>query len=193
MRSYLYRRHLDEGEEIHDIAYRHWLILKKKVWQPFTFALIPPVVIMFFLPYLWPLLLIWFLVGVTWYILKFFEWYYDCLLITNVGIIDIERRGVFDNTSKRIEYHMIDGVSYTIQGFVPTLLNYGDLVIDKLGAGMQINLQDAGNPRRVDRSIMKYQEKFLKSKSYTDHEALKGMLAEMIANHAQKGGGKSKQ
>ena len=176
---------MDEGEEVCDVAYRHWLVLKKKLWKPFTFCLLPSVVLFVFVPFTWPVLLIWFGVGVFWYALKFFEWYFDCLLITNVGIIDIERRGIFDNTSKRIEYHMIDGVSYTIAGFLPTVLNYGDLVIDKLGAGMQINLKDCGNPRRVDRSIMKHQERFVKSKSFTDHEALKGMLAEMIANHAQ--------
>jgi hypothetical protein len=186
IRYILYRRHLDEGEEIYDVAYRHWLILKKKVWKPFLFCILPSVLLYIFLPMLWPVVIPWFAFGIAWYILKFFEWYYDCLLITNIGLIDIERRGVFDNTSKRIEYHMIDGISYQITGFLPTVLNYGDMIIDKLGAGVQINLKDAANPRRVDRTIMKHQEKFVKSKSFTDHESLKGMLAEMIATHANK-------
>lgn len=190
VKYFLYSRHLDEGEVIYDVAYRHWFILKVKLWKPVTFCLLPPLVLFYFFPVLWPIFALWFLVGIGYYFLKFFEWYYDCLLITNVGIIDIERRGVFDNTSKRIEYHMIDGISYTITGFLPTMLNYGDIVIDKMGMGLQINLNDAANPRKVDRTIMKCQEKFIKDKSFTDHESLKGMLAEMIATHAKKHGTK---
>ena len=187
----LYQRHLDEGEEIYDVVHRHWLILKVKVWKAATFGLIPPVILFFFFPAFWPLLFLWFLVGLAAYIMKFLEWYFDCLLVTNIGLIDIERRKIFYNTSKRIEYHMIDGISYTVQGFLPTLLNYGDIIVDKMGSGVQINLSDASNPRKVDRTIMKFQEKFIQDKSFTDHETLKGMLSEMIASHVKQHGTKT--
>lgn len=188
IRYLLYNRHLDEGEEIFDVVRRHWLILKLKIWKSTTFGIIPPIVIFYFFPLFFIVCLVWLIAGVVHFVIKYMEWYYDCLLITNVGIIDIERRGIFDNTSKRIEYHMIDGISYTIQGFLPTVLNYGDIVIDKMGMGLQINLSDAANPRKVDRTIMKHQEEYIRGKSFTDHETLKGMLAEMIATHAKENG-----
>ncbi len=183
-----YRRHLDEGEEIFYVVNRHWFILKKKTWKPVLFGILPPVLVFYLFPMFFIVCLVWLIAGLTNFAIKFMEYHYDCLLVTNIGVIDIERRGIFDNTSKRIEYHMIDGISYTIQGFLPTVLNYGDIVIDKMGMGMQINLADAANPRKVDRIIMKYQEKFIKEKSFTDHETLKGMLAEMIATHAKENG-----
>lgn len=184
----LYKSHLDEGEKILAVVHRHWLVAKKKIWKASTFGIMPSILMFVFFRDLWPVALIWFLIAAFVYILKMLEWYLDCLVITNVGILDIERRGVFDNTAKRIEYHMMDGVSYTIQGFLPTLMNYGDIVIDKLGGGMQINLQDAPNPKKVERMIMKYQEKFVRDKSFSDHEALKGMLAEMITTHVKQHG-----
>ena len=188
IRHVFYKGHLDEGEEIFEVARRHWLILKLKLWKSTTFGIIPPIILFYFFPMFFIVSLVWLIGGVTHFIVKYLEWYYDCLLITNIGVVDIERRGIFDNTSKRIEYHMIDGISYTIQGFLPTVLNYGDLVIDKMGSGIQINLEDAANPKKVDRAIMRYQEQFIRSKSFTDHETLKGMLADMIATHAKKHG-----
>jgi len=187
-RDFLYKSHLDEGEKVLAVVHRHWLVAKKKIWKASSFGIIPSILMFVFFRDLWPIALIWFAVGACVYVLKMSEWYFDCLIITNLGILDIERRGVFDNTAKRIEYHMIDGVSYTIHGFLPTLLNYGDIVIDKLGGGMQINLKDAPNPKNVERMVMKFQEKFVREKSFSDHEALKGMLADMITTHVKKHG-----
>ena len=187
-RHVFYQRHLDDGEIILHVARRHWLILKIKIWKATTFGMILPFLLFLLFPMFFIVSLIWFILGVTKFTLKYFEWHHDCLLITNLGIIDIERRGLFYNVSKRIEYHMMDGISYSIQGFLATLLNYGDVVIDKMGSGVQINLEDAANPRGLDRVIMRYQEKFVREKSFTDHETLKGMLAEMISTHAQQGG-----
>lgn len=187
--NYLYKKHLDEGEEILEIVHRHWFILKMKCWKATTFGIFPPIIIWFFYPGFWPVLLCWLVVGITAYIIKFIEWYFDCLLITNLGIVDIERRGLFDNASKKIEYHTIDGISYEIKGMVPTLLNYGDIVIDKMGSGIRINLSDAPNPAKINRKILEYQEEYVKDKMFTDHEALKGMLSEMIATHVKQHGG----
>ena len=82
---------------------------------------------------------------------------------------------------------MIEGIGYKIKGFWQTVFNFGDVTIDKLGAHTSIVLLDAGNPRGVERKVMRYQEKFLKSKSIRDHDTLKGMLAEMISYHVQSG------
>lgn len=183
-----YQRHLEDGEKILAIAHRHWLVLKLKIWKASSFCILPSIACLIFFPTLWLFWIVWLSVGVVWYFFKFLEWYFDCLLITTSGVVDIERRGIFDNVAKRIDYNTIDGISYTIQGFLPTLFNYGDIVIDKMGSGVHINLKDAANPRHVEKLIMKYQEQFVEEKSFTDHEVLKGMLADMIAVHAKKYG-----
>lgn len=183
-----YRRHLEEGEKIITVAHRHWLVLKLKIWKASSFCIFPSVICLIFFPALWMFWVVWLSVGIVWYFFKALEWYLDCLLITNLGVVDIERRGIFDNVAKRIDYNTIDGISYTIKGFLPTLFNYGDIVIDKMGSGVHINLADAANPRKVEKMIMKYQEQFVEEKSFTDHEVLKDMLADMIAVHAKKYG-----
>lgn len=188
MKHYFYQKFLEDGEEIVEIAYRHWIVLKMKIWKASSFCIMPSIILFIFFPYLWPILIVWFLCGVVWYFLKFMEWYYDCFILTNIGIIDVERHGVFHNTAKRIDYNTIDGVSYTVQGFLPTILNYGDITIDKMGSGVHISLEDAAKPQEIERKIVEYQEKYVKEKTFMDHEALKGMLADMIATHVKKYG-----
>jgi hypothetical protein len=188
MKYWLYNSHLEEGEEILFVVHRHWLVLKKKIWKASTFGVLPPVVLFYFFPAFWPVFAIWFSIGVFAYFMKFLEWAFDCLLVTNLGVIDIERKGIFDNTSKRLEYETIDGVSYTLKGFLPTVLNYGDIIVDKMGSDISINLDDAANPKVVSKKIMECQEKYINGKSFTDHEALKSMLADMIATHVKKYG-----
>ncbi|MBU1151191.1 hypothetical protein KJ632_00005, partial [Patescibacteria group bacterium] len=128
---------------------------------------------------------IWLTVGFAGMLYHFIDWYYDAWLLTNFGILDIEKNGLFDKTSTRIEYHMIEGISYTVKGFIPTILNYGDITIDKMGAQTSVILKEAAAPKQVERMIMKYQERFVTEKSYRDHSALKDMLSEMIAYHIQ--------
>jgi len=188
-REALYKKHLDDGEEIIEIVHRHWFILKKKVWKATTFGILPPLIIFVFYPGFWPICLAWLVVGIVFYIFGFLDWYFDCLLLTNEGVIDVERKGIFDNASKKIEYHTIDGISFEVKGVLPTLLNYGHIVIDKMGSGIHINLYDAPNPAAVNKKIMDYQTEFVKERMFSDHEALKGMLAEMIATHVKEKGG----
>jgi hypothetical protein len=67
------------------------------------------------------------------------------------------------------------------------MFNYGDIIIDKLGAQTQLILKDAANPKRVERRVLKCQEKYISARSVRDHGALKDMLSEMIAYHVQSG------
>ncbi len=100
-------------------------------------------------------------------------------------MVDVERNGLFDITATRVEYHMMEGMSYTIKGVLPTFLNYGDITVDKLGAQTFVVLKDASRPKKLERLVMKYQEQFVSERSVRDQHALKGMLSDMIAYHVQ--------
>ena len=82
---------------------------------------------------------------------------------------------------------MIEGIAYTISGFWRTLLNFGDITIDKIGAKTSVVLKDAANPKKLERKVMAFQEKYVSERSIKDHQNLKDMLANMIAYHMQNG------
>jgi len=184
-RERIFTGFLDDGEKILDIAHRHIIILKIDSAKTAFFGIFLPGALALVFPQFLLAFAIWGGVGLFGLLYHFIDWYYDCWLLTNVGVIDIERNGLLDITSTRIEYHMMEGMSYTIKGFLPTIFNYGDIVLDKLGAKTSVLLKDATNPKKLERTIMKLQEKYIYDRSIRDHHALKDMLSDMIAYHIQ--------
>lgn len=182
---YFYRRYLDEGERILDVAHPHILIFKVRASKSSFFGILLPVLLYLFFPMFWFFFSIWFAIGLFAIFYHFIDWYFDCWLLTNFGVIDLDRHGLFSMTSTRIEYHMIEGISYTIKGFWRTVFNFGDITIDKLGAKTSVILLDAAHPQKIERKVMEFQEKYVSERSIRDHHALKDMLADMIAYHVQ--------
>lgn len=181
----LYSSHLDDGEKILNVARRHIFIFISDAFKAIFFGLVIPIGLFILVPEFFNFCLIWMGVGLLFVFYHFIDWYFDAWLITNVGIIDIERHGLFERNSTRCDYHLIEGVSYTIKGVIPTLFAYGDIMLDKLGAQTQVILKDAAFPKNVERLLIRYQEKYVKERSVRDHVALKDMLSEMIAYHVQ--------
>lgn len=182
---YFYSRYLDDGEKILDVVHRHILVFKTEAAKPAFFGVFLPILFYLFFPQMWLLCLIWAFSGLCGIFFDFIDWYFDCWLLTNFGVVDLDRAGLFSMTSTRVEYHMIEGISYTIQGFWRTMLNYGDITIDKLGANTSVALKDAAHPQHIERKIMDFQERYVAERSLRDHQALKDMLADMIAYHVQ--------
>ncbi|MFA5821189.1 MAG: PH domain-containing protein [Candidatus Gracilibacteria bacterium] len=185
LRDKIFSGHLDEGEKILYIAHRHVLVFKLKSFKVFNLGILAPTILFLFFPQALVVFLVWWTIGVGGVLYHFIDWYFDAWLITNIGVIDVERNGLFERTSTRIEYYMIEGIAYTIKGFTQTVFNYGDITIDKMGAATQVVLRDAASPKKIERLIMKYQEQYVADKSIRDHSALKNMLSEMIAYHVQ--------
>lgn len=185
MSSYFFSKFLDDDERVLHVAHRHILVFAYDSGKTFFFGLVIPALMYWAFPNLFLAWGIWGAVGLFGIFYHFIDWYFDVWLLTNVGVIDIDRNGFFDITSTRIEYHMMEGVSYTIRGFWRTIFNFGDVTIDKLGAQTSVALEDSVHPKRLESRILEYQDKYVTSRSIRDHQALKNMLSEMIAYHVQ--------
>lgn len=186
-RDRIFSSFLDDGEKIMHVAHRHIIIFKMDSAKPMFFGVVIPIILYLFFPQAWPIFALWGIAGLLGIFYYFIDWYYDAWLLTNTGVVDIERNGMFDITATRVEYHMMEGMSYTIKGVLQTFLNYGDITIDKLGAQTRMVLKDAASPKKLERLVMKYQEKFVNERSVRDHYTLKGMLSDMLAYHVQSG------
>lgn len=182
---YFYSRYLDDGEKIVDVAHRHILTLKIHASKTMFFGIVLPIIFYLFFPGAWFVSVLWVCVGIFGLFKHFIDWYFDCWLLTTYGVVDLDREGLFSMTSTRVEYHMIEGISYTVKGFWNTMMNVGDITIDKLGAKTSVVLLDAAHPQELERKIMDFQEKYVAERSVRDHQALKDMLADMIAYHVQ--------
>ena len=182
---YFFRNYLEDSERILDVAHKHILVLKVKTAKVSFFGIFVPVLFYLMFPKLLLIVIVWLIIGGCAMLYYFIDWYFDVLILTKVGVIGVSKDGLFEVTATRVEYHMIEGISYTIKGFWHMLFNFGDIIIDKMGAKTSVVLHDAANPKKLERKIMKYQEEFVAEKSIRDHQELKGMLANMIAYHVQ--------
>lgn len=188
---YFFKGHLQDGEKILFIAHRHFYILFRDSFKTFFFGIFLPFGVFVLFPQLILAIGIWWFIGILGMIYHFIDWYFDAWIITNQGVIDIERNGLFDKESKRVEYEMIDGMEYKVGGFLPTVFNFGDIGIDTMGTTMSLLLKDAANPKKIEKIVIGFQEKHVKNKSFSDYNTLKEMLASMIAHHAKSGGFKN--
>ena len=184
--NFLFTSYLEDDEDVFLVCHKHIWTHRKPLTKEFILGLALPVIFYFVYP---PFLLLWGVwgfIGLLRFIYKIADWYYDAWLITNMGIIDVEWNGFFSRQSSRIEYHTIDGIQYTVQGFWPTILNYGQVQLQQVGGAVIVNLSDAVNPRNVERQVLKIQEQVVNDKSRREHEALKDILAGLVQSSMRK-------
>jgi len=179
----LFKSHLEEDEKILEVLHRHSYVYFRDSFKTLFFGMILPVLGYLIFPSLIFVFFVWLVIGFFGMVYHFLDWYYDVWIITNFGVIDIEVNGIFDKNAKRVEYTAIDALGYKINGVVATLLNFGDVTIDTMGTHMSLVLKEAPNPKKIEKLVVKYQERFVEESSFQDHEALKDMLAGMIAYH----------
>lgn len=181
----MFKSHLDPTEEILEVCHRHPLVMSKDMVRVLFFGFFVPL----FLYYLFPeggvFFLLWGAISIVKLMYVLLNWYHDALLITNISLLKVAWYGFFNRTSARLEYPNIEGLTYSIQGFRKTVLNYGDVSISHSSGSVAIHLPDAINPPRVERLVLSYQEKFVSDQSLKDSQSLKNLLITMLRHHAK--------
>jgi len=185
LRHFIFSSYLEDGEKIFEVIRRHILVFKLAAAKTSFFGLVVPGFLWFLIPQARIAYVIWIAVGLLGLSYHYMNWYYDVWLLTNRGIIDIERKGYLDVRATRIEYHLIEDITYTIKGLMQTIFNYGDIMIDKMVARVSVTLKDCPNPKKAERLIKRYQKKYVFERSVKDHDKLKDMLSDMISYHVQ--------
>lgn len=181
----IFSKHLEGGEKVLYSVHKHWIDILKTVLEVGFFG--------FFIP--WGLYflgfnsILFFWVAVTWSVLAYLrflyilmDWYSDVWLITSLGIIIIEWRGLFSNTATRLGYEDIEGVAYDINGFWPTMLKYGNMTL-KVMSGNNMDLKLVSSPQKVELAIIRFQDQFLNEKDMQDAGNLKNLLSQMVSHH----------
>lgn len=186
--NYFFGEYLEKGEKVHAVVHRHIAVMTPILFKILIIGFIFPIGIMFFFPVLFWLMVAWMIMGVLRIFYDLYDWYYYVWLITDRGVLDIRSPGLFEVSTARVEYHMVEGVSYTIAGFWRTVLGFGDVTIQKVGSGSVMTMEGANNPKRIERLVLKYQEEYMEHHNYSSHDTLKSLLSNMLYEHIKKVG-----
>ncbi len=183
--SKLFHHYLEPGEEIYDVFHRHPAVMLPDMMRIGFFGYLIPAFLYYLFPDVGVLFFIWMFISTIRVLYVVMHWYHDAILLTSVSLLCVAWEGFFDRTSSRLEYPMVEGVSYEFRGLRQNIFNYGMVSIARAGSTNPLVLKEAMNPRKVERRVMAQQEKFVSHQSLKDADALKSLLTTLIRHHAK--------
>jgi len=156
---------LHESEKILLVQRKHWYIIATQgsffflaVIFPFIVAIIifqssaGPILREYFeyalLVYGGWLLLLWMMFFIMWT-----NYYLDALVITNKRVIDIEQFSLFSRDIVDVPMEKIQDIKVKVSGFLPTMLNFGDVHIQTAGQSPEIIVRNLMEPDKVQKIV----------------------------------------
>lgn len=183
---YFFHRHLDEEETILLVVQKHWLLGLRALWLPtLVFLAVWSVPLFFRITNVVYGAAIAALAVAIWWIRNFLDYYLDAWLVTNKGVIDLAWHGWFHRSSTRVLYSDVEGVGYEIKGIAGTLLNFGEMQLEKISTGTAITMPFVHTPKRVEATILEAMEAYVLKKNLRDATTVKTILAEIVASTLQ--------
>lgn len=150
------------------IIRRHWFIMVGPILVLIFFLIFPSI---FFTasPYFYPAikenreiqpminfsLSIYILILILYLFIWWSDYYLDIWIITNKRLIDIEQKGLFNRHVSEMNVDNIQNVTIQIEGIIPTLLKFGNLLVETAGEG-QFKIKDAPNLYQAKDLLLKF-------------------------------------
>jgi membrane protein YdbS with pleckstrin-like domain len=152
------------GEIVAIFLHRHWFTITVKLVLIIVMILLPILLYPFieqllqnYVPisatlfvYTVYYMIVWsfFIYTVTMYLL-------DSWVVTNERILNNTQHGFFNRTVSEMELSRIQDVTVFVEGFIPTILNFGNVEIQTAGKEEKFIFEQIPNPQRIKDAIMK--------------------------------------
>lgn len=179
-------KELHAGENVIKVLHRNWFYLLTQ----FLILILMAAILFagfFFLPLLFPELMegemrslflfgeITFILAVWLYgFLVWIDYYFDIWIITDERIINIEQKGLFMRQISEADYTKIQDVTAQIEGFLPTVINYGDVYIQTAAEKERFVFRTISRPYQIKDLLMQLARK----KKAKQFESLGEMIQE---------------
>lgn len=105
------------------------------------------------------------LIGVFWITKTIFIWTFDCLIITNYRIFDINQYSIFNKKITEINLRDIKSISFSKDNLIKTILNFGDIKIETQNDSINVEILDIKDPFDIQQLINDRKEKLLKDET----------------------------
>lgn len=90
-----------------------------------------------------------FLSGIFFFWRAFRKWSHTLFVITDLRVVDIDQRGVFDRVVSESTFEQMDDVSYRMHGMMSALFKYGTVSLKMRGTAADLKFEHVRNPARV--------------------------------------------
>lgn len=186
--KHIFQKHLEKGESVLYVVHKHWTQFLPRVLNVIFLGWMAPWI--FYAAGLKTslyvgLIFLWMILALLRLIYDWINWYADVWILTNMSVIVVEWKGFFANTSQRISYEDVEGLSFAITGFWGTVLRFGDVTLQVI-SGSHVTMKNARKPKEIELSLMKHQGDYMESRSMIHSENLKQILSQMVAQHLRR-------
>jgi uncharacterized membrane protein YdbT with pleckstrin-like domain len=101
------------------------------------------------------------------------DYYFDIWIITSERIINIEQKGMFTRKASELRYSKIQDVTTEVIGFLPSVLNYGDVKVQTAAEENEFLFRTISDPYNVKNIIMNLQKQSEESSAQEIGQILK--------------------
>ena len=137
----------DSNEEILLVTRRHIITNARWIFVA-VFMLFVPVLFRTFpfieiLPGRFQLmtLILWYMLITAVILEGFFNWYFDVFIVTDERIIDVDFKNLIYKNITTAKIDKIEDVTYNVSGALPSFMNFGNVLIQTAGAGVEMTPQ----------------------------------------------------
>lgn len=169
-----------DDEEIVRIWRHHPITLVPPAARVLAFVLIPLVLLLitgfaiFGNPLLFGMFVVILGLVVTYAAYEWVSWWGDVYILTNYRVIDVEQRGFFHRSFAEATLGKIQDISHEVSGFLPTVFNFGDVMVQTAGSQPNIDMNDIQKPQQQSLYLLRAQQ------AYLEHEDKDISAAELI-------------
>jgi uncharacterized membrane protein YdbT with pleckstrin-like domain len=146
----------NEHEDILLVARQHWFtnvgwILVTIILILFQVFLFSYVSLSAFLPanYQFVATVFWYLATFAYSFEKFLSWYFNVYIITTERIVDIDFNNLLVKKYSEAQLTMIQDVSSSVIGAIPTVFNFGNVLIQTASEVNQLVFERVPNPEKI--------------------------------------------
>jgi len=166
----------DDNEEIILVLRRHWFTNLHWILLSLIMVIAPLFFTYFSIPFPLPTgykiiaFLFWYLFTFVYAFENFLSWYFNVFILTEERVFDIDFYNLLVKEVTEAKISMIQDVTYNVIGFLPTILNYGNLNIQTASEVPMIHIDRIPNPEVVAKILqqMRLEE---------EQEALEGRVS----------------
>lgn len=155
---------LNDNEKVVLDAQKHWFILALELFELFIAAVVPIIALLFAynlvpsISYIVLVALLWTLIIWACMFKALTNYYLDVIRITNMRILDVDQKGLFNRDIATMRLSNIQDVNVESKGFFATIFKYGNIKIQSAGEDAEFVIRYIANPEEVSVRLLQGQD-----------------------------------
>jgi len=145
----------DDDEEVLVVARQHWFSNVKWILISLLLLFVPALFKSFFAVITIPLnyqfvgYLFWYIGTFAYAFENFLSWYFNVYIITTKRIIDIDFNNLLTKKYSEAGIEQVQDVTSAVIGAIPTLFNYGNILIQTASEVNELIFEKVPNPEKI--------------------------------------------